>query len=268
MNTLTHTYNPTFFESIAGGSTRSAERIVPMVLSWVPAHSVVDVGCGDGSWLAEFRRCGVKTIFGVDGGDIPRAQLKIPDACFERHDLTRGLRTGRTFDLAVSLEVAEHLPPARAAEFVADLTRLAPRVLFSAAIPFQRGTHHVNCRWPDFWQSLFEAQGYVALDVLRPALWDDDEVEFWYRQNAVLYVQRELVARDERLADLAEQAKPRLQRMVHPKLCEQWDQLSVREVLGLLPGALKSALDRRRRRVSRAVAPQTAAGSSASISHG
>lgn len=268
MTMLTHTYNPTFFASIAGGSTRSAERIVPMVLSWLPSRSVIDVGCGDGSWLAEFRRCGVKTIFGVDGGDIPRSQLKIPDACFERHDLTLGLRTGRSFDLAVSLEVAEHLPPSRAAAFVADLTSLAPRVLFSAAIPFQRGTHHVNCRWPDYWQSLFAAQGYVALDILRPALWDDDEVEFWYRQNAVLYVQRDLVARDERLAALAAQAKPRLPRLVHPKLCEQWDQLSVREVVGLLPGAVKGALSRRMRRLSRAVAPPATADPSANISHG
>jgi hypothetical protein len=61
----------------------------------------------------------------------------------------------RTFDLAICLEVAEHLPPEAAEGFIDSLTRLAPVVLFSAAITFQVGNQHLNGQWPDYWATLF-----------------------------------------------------------------------------------------------------------------
>ncbi|MDW8444469.1 MAG: hypothetical protein RML45_09315 [Acetobacteraceae bacterium] len=120
----------------------------------------------------------------------------------------------RRFDLALSLEVAEHLPPERAAGFVADLVRLAPAVLFSAAIPLQGGTNHVNERWQAFWAGLFASHGYRAFDVIRPRVWDDPRVEPWYRQNTVLFLadghpETERVAKAERDA-------PRPLSVVHP----------------------------------------------------
>ncbi|MGC4083752.1 MAG: class I SAM-dependent methyltransferase [Vicinamibacterales bacterium] len=217
---------------------------MPLVLSWLPARSVVDVGCGDGAWLAEFRRHGVHHVMGLDGGHLSPAQLKIPRDAFRTCNLRNAIALPETFELAISLEVAEHLPRARGESFVADLTRLAPCVLFSAAIPFQRGTHHVNGQWPDYWQRLFESHGYVALDIIRSRIWDDEDVEFWYRQNTVLYVRASLLD-GTRLAALAPQGRPRVPRLVHPALCEQWEEPSVRELLGQLPSALKSAFARR-----------------------
>ncbi|HTU82550.1 MAG TPA: hypothetical protein VMF61_10495, partial [Candidatus Acidoferrales bacterium] len=95
---------------------------------------------------------------------------------------------GRTFDLAISLEVAEHLPESSAASFVATLTTLAPAVLFSAAVPFQGGEHHVNERWQSYWAELFERRGYTCVDCVRPRFWNDASIEFWYRQNTLVYV--------------------------------------------------------------------------------
>jgi hypothetical protein len=88
----------------------------------------------------------------------------------------------------MSLEVAEHLPVERASGFVADLVRLAPAVLFSAAIPAQGGIDHVNERWQSWWADHFAIHGYAARDVIRPLIWDDDRVAVWYRQNTILYV--------------------------------------------------------------------------------
>jgi hypothetical protein len=86
----------------------------------------------------------------------------------------------------VSLEVAEHLPESRAASFVADLCRLAPVVLFSAAIPGQGGTGHVNEQWPGYWADLFGARGYSVSGALRWRIWNDCRVCNWYSQNMLV----------------------------------------------------------------------------------
>jgi SAM-dependent methyltransferase len=240
-----HTYDRRFFESIGDGSTRSARRIVPMVLAVVKVASVIDVGCGDGAWLAEFARHQIKDIVGVDGALVPPALMKIPPGALRRVDLSRPFVLARDFDLAISLEVAEHLAPARAAGFVADLVALAPRVLFSAAIPPQRGTHHVNGQWPDYWQGLFEARGYVAFDVIRAAVWNDDDVEFWYRQNTILYVRHDRLNESPELRSLQTAASRRVTRLIHPHLCDRWQDPSLRDVLAMIPGAAIRAIARR-----------------------
>jgi hypothetical protein len=94
---------------------------------------------------------------------------------------------GRRFDLACSLEVAEHLSPSVADQLVLALVKAAPVVLFSAAIPRQGGTSHVNEQWASYWAEKFKRHGYVAIDCLRPALHGDRRVDWWYRQNALIY---------------------------------------------------------------------------------
>src|SRR5208283_2885437 len=98
--------------------------------------------------------------------------------------------------LAMSLEVAEHLPPQSAKGFVDCLTRLAPVVLFSAAIPFQGENHHVNKQWPDYWVALFKADDYLPIDCIRGKIWGNDRVDYWYAQNMILFVNAARVRED------------------------------------------------------------------------
>src|SRR4051794_6556440 len=126
-------YDREFFERHQAGARRSARVIVPRVLGLVAARSVIDVGCGQGTWLSVFAECGAPDVFGIDGDYVDARRFEIPAERFEPRDLSRPFELLRTFDLAVSLEVAEHLPAAAADDFVASLTRLAPVVLFSAA---------------------------------------------------------------------------------------------------------------------------------------
>lgn len=183
-------YDEAFFAAQREGSARSAAVVVPFVVELVGPRSVVDVGCGTGAWLEAFGRHGVEDLLGIDGESIPRAVLAIPPERFMAHDVARPIALDRTFDLVVSLEVAEHLPSAAAADFVESLTRLGPVVLFSAAIPGQLGEHHVNEQWQDYWAELFEGRGYVPVDCLRRRIWSDPEVQWWYAQNMLLYVER------------------------------------------------------------------------------
>ncbi len=60
-------YTKSFYEEIRNGSVRSAEVIVPLVLDLLHPSSVVDVGCGDASWLAVFQKLGIEDVFGIDG---------------------------------------------------------------------------------------------------------------------------------------------------------------------------------------------------------
>src|SRR5262249_48549974 len=129
-------------------SEASARTVLPIVFDlWRPA-SVVDVGCLFGGWAAVASELGVGEVLGIDGGYVDRSRVPAP---FLPHAPPQPLLIDRRFDLAISLEVAHYLPERRAAGFVADLCRLAPAVLFSAAIPHQGGYGHVNEQWPAYW---------------------------------------------------------------------------------------------------------------------
>jgi SAM-dependent methyltransferase len=208
-------YSSEFFAHHQELSRQSARAVIPMLFEFVRPRSVVDVGCGVGTWLAEFQLAGVNDYFGVDGDYVDRSKLLIDAGKFRGHDLTTPLELGRRFDLALSMEVAEHLPEKAAAAFVGSLVRAAPVVLFSAAIPQQPGTGHINGQWPDYWFALFADHGYQAVDCLRQRLWDDSRIAWWYRQNTFVYVDRQMLADYPRLA--AEISREQLpQRVVHP----------------------------------------------------
>jgi SAM-dependent methyltransferase len=165
----------------------SAEVVVPLLVGWLSPASAIDVGCGPGNWVLALRAHGIKHVLGIDQNDYG-ADLRIPREQFVVKDLSTPLDMADRFDLAICLEVAEHLQPSAAPVLVQSLTRLAPVVLFSAAIPFQGGTDHRNEQWPEFWEGLFAANGFASLDCVRPRIWADERVAWWYRQNTVLYV--------------------------------------------------------------------------------
>ncbi len=165
-----------------------------------------------------FREYGIDDVLGVDGANLDLDLLQIPRERFRPHDLTQPLHLGRQFDLALSLEVAEHLPAERAATLVASLVRLAPVVLFSAAVPYQGGLHHVNEQWPGYWINLFEKHGYLVVDCLRDQIWLNERVDWWYCQNLLVFCLPEVLVRNVRLRrEVAVTPAAPLPR-VHPKL--------------------------------------------------
>ena len=170
----------------------SAAVVVPILIEALQPRSVVDVGCGTGAWLAAFQSHGIEDVLGFDGDYVARTDLKVNTDRFRAIDLNERVRHERRFDMAVSLEVAEHLPPERSATFVEDLVALAPAVCFSAAIPLQGGTGHINERWQDEWAELVGRLNYRAVDLIRTRVWDDDRVEPWYAQNTLVYVSDEI----------------------------------------------------------------------------
>lgn len=211
-------YDQQFYSEPQREIRSTAHQVVPYLMEWVRPASVIDVGCGSGDWLAEFASEGVKTILGIDGDYVDRQWLQIPEGCFRAHDLSKPLRVGENFDLAISLEVGEHLPASSADSLVAALVTASPVILFSAAVPGQGGLHHVNEQWQDYWAAKFSRAGYVSVDALRPRIWENRSVRWWYAQNALLYVRADRLPSYPALAAVqAAPVQPPL-RMVHPNL--------------------------------------------------
>jgi len=178
---------------------RSADLIIDILWEYLQPASVLDVGCGIGTWLSAMQSRGVQEVQGIDGPWLKTADLLCDPAYVQVVDLEAGFDLGRSFDLVISLEVGEHLSPAAAKRFVASLARHSSAILFSAAIPFQGGHHHVNEQFLSYWVRLFADHGFQALDIIRGRVWDDVNVLWWLRQNIVLFARDEFIAAHEGL---------------------------------------------------------------------
>lgn len=247
-------YNKLFFRGQGAGSRSSAHVIIPMMLQLLRCNSVVDVGCGIGTWLAVFSEHGVAEYLGIDGEYVNRSQLEIQSSRFLAHDLTRPLPLDRRFDLAICTEVAEHLPPSADSALIEILSAASDQILFSAAIPHQGGTGHINCRWQSEWVDRFRERGYVPVDCVRPVVWNDQRVDFWYAQNLLLYVKPAVLETNEPLRAKADATNERMFDVVHPgnyldivsKIEGPLGQShGVWELLGAFPLAIRNAVARR-----------------------
>ena len=209
-------YSHEFYDELSDTALPSARRIVPLIRDMLSVDSVVDIGCGSGGWLSVFRDSGASRVLGIDGDWLNEQQLLIPTACFRRMPLGERLPIDEQFDLAICLEVAEHLPASRADSLVFDLCQLAPVVLFSAAIPFQGGVNHINEQWPSYWADRFEHLGYRTIDVFRLSLWEDTEVTWWYKQNLLLFAAEGSLAENYKLAEAQKLTQCPPLRLIHP----------------------------------------------------
>lgn len=185
-------YTTDFYDRIGEGSLESARVVVPLIQAMFNATSVIDFGCGTGSWLKAFEENGASDVQGLDFGEVAPEQLQIAPERFATMDLSERVDLGRRFDLAISLEVAEHLSEDAANQFVGNLVRHADIVVFSAAIPGQLGNGHINCQYPSYWAEIFSHHMYRCYDALRADIWERDEIPFWYRQNMVVFARRKV----------------------------------------------------------------------------
>jgi cyclopropane fatty-acyl-phospholipid synthase-like methyltransferase len=182
-------YDNKFYARTKNSTHTSSEIIVPIVKNLInePINSVIDFGCGLGNWLKCWQENGASLIKGFETGNI--SDLQIPIECVEKTNLTLVKKnTEDKFDLAMSLEVAEHLDESYAEEFINTICSYSNKVLFSGAIPHQGGIGHVNEQYPSYWDKYFKNNGYICYDYIRGEIWNNNKVSIWYRQNILLYI--------------------------------------------------------------------------------
>jgi hypothetical protein len=183
-------------------------------------RSLLDVGCGTGTWLRAAAELGTDFVLGLDG-IIAEGQLHVPRHNVEQCDLTSPFDLGRRFELAVCLEVAEHLPEDSAGTLISSIVAHSDLVLFSAACPRQPGENHINCQWPAYWQEHFNRCGFICDDSVRWQIWEDRRIEPWYRQN-IFWARFEPSRAGQ---------EARLRPVIHPELFEALSRTFVREAI-------------------------------------
>jgi cyclopropane fatty-acyl-phospholipid synthase-like methyltransferase len=185
-------YDAEFYAtSVEGPACRSATRIAATIVGDLKPTTVIDVGCGTGALLAALRERGCR-VCGLEYAEAALAHCRARHLEVEKFDLENDdYPADRRFEVAISMEVAEHLPEEAADRHVDLLTRLASVIVFTAARPGQGGTDHVNEQAPSYWITKFHKRGFAhAHDQSRE--WSNSwkagaDVERWYYENLMIF---------------------------------------------------------------------------------
>lgn len=184
-------YDEVFFQTKLNQSKYTSEIFYKILREQIgDIKSTLDIGCGTGSWLKNFSIFGVNDILGIDYY-VDLNFLEIPKDKFKKLDLSKPLDLKRKFDVILCLEVAEHIPVTASNTLIDSLVKHSDYIVFSAAIPGQGGCNHINEQWQEYWVRKFASNNYTALDCFRPKLWNDNKIPFWFKQNTLLYYNKE-----------------------------------------------------------------------------
>ena len=187
------TYDSNFYDRNYKFQKALADVLTPWIKENLNPESVIDFGCGCGYFLQSIVDASddMDKYYGLNFNHPEN--LFIHESRFIKKDFTHISPAftewyHKTFDLVISLEVAEHLPPSSADNFIETLVDAAKDyILFSAATPGQGGEDHSNEQPHEYWHHKFASKGFIAHDVIRPVLMFHTTVPFWYRQNIFLY---------------------------------------------------------------------------------
>jgi hypothetical protein len=214
-------YTKKFFTNHLDDPYYSAKELVPLIDKTFKPTSVIDFGCGVGNWLKAWQEeTTVTDLLGVEGPYIQKELYKVPEAMILLKDLKAPIDLKRKFDLAISLEVGEHLPNEAASAFVGNIVKASDIVVFSAAIKGQLGTYHINEQYPEYWAEKFASVGYVPIDYFRNLIWNNKKIEYWYRQNIMIFIKKERVSDFPVLVPYFQTTNPSILVRIHPEQYE------------------------------------------------
>jgi len=223
---LDKAYDERFYQNQLNISLVSARIYLRFLWKFVQPASALDVGCGRGAWLKACQELGSKTLFGFDGIWNSQSSMIEPKINFRSIDLNKPFSLPEKVDIAITLEVAEHLEPSTAPQFIKCMTNSSDLILFSAAYTKQEGTNHLNEQPHTYWAMLFAERDFVPFDMFRPQFWGNEMIDFWYRQNTFLYVKKDSDPyRQIKAHGFEEMANISFMNCIHPKLYEAKTQM-------------------------------------------
>jgi SAM-dependent methyltransferase len=154
-------YNRHYYEQVVDPlMLESGDTIAASIQRELQPQSVIDVGCGTGALMLALERLGI-SCFGFDQAAAALEHCRGRGLDVARLDIVHDPPPPQRADVAVSTEVAEHLPESASDRFVELLTTLAPTVVMTAALPGTGGKDHVNEQTSDFWITRFAARGFT-----------------------------------------------------------------------------------------------------------
>jgi len=254
---MKHIYTAEYFDELDRPSYLSALFFAEKIMPLFRPTSVLDFGCGNGSWLRAFQEKGVEILRGLDGPWNNGEMLLSAGIEFTQIDFTEiGASTTKAqqvkADLAICVEVAEHIDEKYSDSLLSFLTAASDVIIFSAAFSNQGGEHHVNENYHSYWAGKFAKLNYEVFDLFRPEFWNNQVIGFWYRQNCFLYVRADSIARDLLQSKGIEPLRQiHFMDCVHPELfhLKCGDGMSFDQVIRQISPSLARAVKRRVKRV-------------------
>ena len=154
-------YNDEFFECHLKYARDYSIKTMDWYLSSFPMESVVDFGCGIGSYLEIAHSLGLK----VKGYEISEVAKKYTSENIQKfieyRDCTLPIIPMKSYDTVLSFETAEHIRAEGTQQFVNNiLNAVGKHLLFTAAPPGQQGTGHINLQPREFWIAQFSELDY------------------------------------------------------------------------------------------------------------
>ncbi|MEG0109203.1 MAG: methyltransferase domain-containing protein, partial [Lachnospiraceae bacterium] len=186
-----YVYNEFFYDENRYNSYMSAYHVFKKLLPILKPKSICDFGCGTGTWLYVAQKFGVEKVTGLDGNYVDRDLLMIDVDDFIPSDLRQPTLLNQSFDLAISLEVAEHIDAKYADIFIDNICSSSKVIIFSAAHPGQGGDEHVNEQPFSYWKHKFEVRGYTYIEI-RSLFELNQDICTWYRENIALFVKKDI----------------------------------------------------------------------------
>ncbi len=182
-----------YAQDVEGAAAKSAATMAGAIFERFHPRAVIDVGCGTGALLEAFRDLGCD-VRGLEYSDAGLTYCRRRDLCVEKFNIENDrIATGEQYDLAVSFEVAEHLPSWTADKYVDLLCGLAPLVVMSAATPGQGGHGHINEQPHSYWIEKFRERSYLVDEIASGHLsshWNASGVASWYCDNVMVFKRR------------------------------------------------------------------------------
>ncbi|MCR2049853.1 hypothetical protein NSB25_21590 [Acetatifactor muris] len=135
-------YNYDFYATRDCDTKYAADKVLDILANYIDISSAIDVGGGVGTWLKTIQEkfeCPAENLLLLEGDYLQKKLLQIDEKSYIAQNLEERIKIEQRYDLAITLEVAEHLTKQRAETFCEDLTLLSNVVLFAAAVPFQGG---------------------------------------------------------------------------------------------------------------------------------
>jgi SAM-dependent methyltransferase len=182
-------YDKRYNDFLDAVATESAPAMAASIKCIFKPNSVIDVGCGAGTLLAQLKKNGLK-VRGLEYSDAGIARCREKGVYVEKFDLETNQAIQGSWDVTVSFEVAEHLPESLADNYVRVISQFSPVVIMSAATADQGGHDHVNEQPHEYWIDKMQRQGFAydgqTSDHVREE-WARNRVAYWYVNNTMIF---------------------------------------------------------------------------------
>ena len=185
-------YDKQYNEYLDAVASKSTLAIAATIVRIFKPNSVIDVGCGPGTLLAQLKQDGLE-VKGLEYSDAGIARCREKGVPVQKFDLEFDKVIQGRFDVTVSFEVAEHLPEWAADNYVRVISQFSPLVIMSAATVGQGGWDHVNEQPHEYWiekmqRRGFEYDGQTSHEVRLE--WAGKGVAWWYVNNTMIFRRR------------------------------------------------------------------------------